>query len=172
MIKKAVYIIEWLTLLIWNLPTFLRKPKQIAWISAFTAPLNTLYDSKQLWRESIRYKLMHNGQIIYLEKVLNEYFNIPDYDTQDHENTKEIYIGEGDEIFPIWLSLDAENDPVYLALDSENDPVYTPTDAEVSNYASFSIYYPDYLTLDHAQINALVKYYIDTRPFTIKTYTL
>jgi len=172
MIKKLFYIIDWGVLFLWNLPSFLRKPKQIAWIKAFTKPINDFYQSKQLWRESIRYRLAHSGEVIYLEKVLNEYFEIADYDPKDHNATKKIYIGEGDEIFPIWLAIQQEEELQWLALDSEEAPLYTPTTQEVSAFASFTIFYPGNLTLSEIEMSALVKYYIDTKQFTIKKYTL
>ena len=67
------------------LPTFLRKPQQTAFLNATIAPLETLYSETM-------YKMQHNGQVIYLEKVLNEFCDVAGYNSQNHEGTKQIII--------------------------------------------------------------------------------
>ena len=59
------------------LPTFLRKPQQTAFLNATIAPLETLYSETM-------YKMQHNGQVIYLEKVLNEFCDVAGYNSQNH----------------------------------------------------------------------------------------
>lgn len=67
MIKKY-FTIQWNTALLWLVPPILRKTKQVAWIKVLLTPLMKLYDNTF-------YKMQHNGQVAYLEKVLNDTFN-------------------------------------------------------------------------------------------------
>ncbi|WP_343697102.1 hypothetical protein [Flavobacterium sp.] len=62
-------ILKWEKLLLWLVPPILRKKTHINWLNVLLTPLRSLY-------EDILYKMQHTGQVIYLEKVLNETFNI------------------------------------------------------------------------------------------------
>lgn len=61
-------ILKWEKLLLWLVPPILRKKTHIDWLDVLLTPLHTIY-------EEILYKMQHTGQVIYLEKVLNETFN-------------------------------------------------------------------------------------------------
>ncbi len=67
MLRKYTQI-HWGKTLLMLLPPLLRKKKQAVWLKALTKPLESLYDDTL-------YKMQHNGQVMYLEKVLNELFN-------------------------------------------------------------------------------------------------
>ncbi len=67
MLRKYTQI-HWGKTLLMLLPPLLRKQRQAVWLKVLTKPLNSLYD------ETL-YKMQHNGQVMYLEKVLNELFN-------------------------------------------------------------------------------------------------
>lgn len=171
MIKLIVYIINFTLLNQWQLPTFLRKNKQTAWVDVFTLPYKNYHEAKQAWRGEIRYKLHHNGQVIYLEKVLNEYYNINGYDHQDHQGTKQIYIGNGERVFPTYIYTTPEQQPVDLYTTAENYPLHIYTDAEINDgYADFIVWVPVALTYIEAEMRALINYYIDTKIYKIKTY--
>jgi len=60
--------IHWGKALLMLLPPLLRKQKQTLWLRSLLKPLEHLY-------EDTLYKMQHNGQVVYLEKVLNEIFN-------------------------------------------------------------------------------------------------
>ncbi len=67
MLRKYTQI-HWGKALLMLLPPLLRKQKQVVWLKVLTKPLKSLY-------EDTLYKMQHNGQVMYLEKVLNELFN-------------------------------------------------------------------------------------------------
>lgn len=62
-------VLKWEKLLLWLIPPILRKKTHATWLNVLLSPLKSLYD-KTL------YKMQHTGQVIYLEKVLNETFNV------------------------------------------------------------------------------------------------
>lgn len=170
MISKQVYSINWASLIMMLLPPFLRRTKMVLWLEALSAPAISLHAKNQIFREQLRYKLQHNGQVIYLEKVLNEFLNVAGYDPTDHEATKIIYIGSGEQLIPNYIYINPEQQPIDLYTESENEPLYLLTDIEYSEYSSFTIMIPIAQPYNEAQIRALVDYYIDTRLYTIKTY--
>lgn len=59
---------HWGKTLLMLLPPLLRKKKQAVWLQVLSTPLQSLY-------KDTLYKMQHNGQVVYLEKVLNELFN-------------------------------------------------------------------------------------------------
>jgi hypothetical protein len=61
-------ILKWEKLLLWLIPPILRKKTHVDWLNALLTPIHTIY-------EETLYKMQHTGQVIYLEKVLNETFN-------------------------------------------------------------------------------------------------
>lgn len=65
---KKYLIVNWSKLVLWLLPPILRRKRHFKWMLSLLKPLETLYDTTL-------YQMQHNGQIIYLEKVLNETFN-------------------------------------------------------------------------------------------------
>lgn len=57
------------------LPTFLRKPKMVAWVKSLCYPIGELYTSWSSNRNDNLYKLGHNGQVCYLRGALNSKFD-------------------------------------------------------------------------------------------------
>ncbi|MBE8725786.1 hypothetical protein [Flavobacterium hungaricum] len=85
-------VLKWGKLLLWLIPPILRKRTHAVWLNTLLAPLHSLY-------ESILYKMQHTGQVIYLEKVLNEAFNItqkydPNLSIEQKRQRGLIYIDE------------------------------------------------------------------------------
>lgn len=85
-------VLKWEKLLLWLIPPILRKKTHVDWLDVLLTPLHTLY-------EDILYKMQHTGQVIYLEKVLNETFNItknynPNFSIEQKRQEGLIYIDE------------------------------------------------------------------------------
>ncbi|SNR16547.1 conserved protein of unknown function [Tenacibaculum jejuense] len=87
------------------LPTFKRKSKIINFLKSLIKPLTELYQVFKRYRTETLYKINHNGQVVYLQKVLNDrfdktqrrifisdgLFNNPTY-VYPHEDQKDIYL--------------------------------------------------------------------------------
>lgn len=61
-------ILKWEKLLLWLIPPILRKKTHAQWLNVLLSPIRSIY-------EETLYKMQHTGQVIYLEKILNETFN-------------------------------------------------------------------------------------------------
>lgn len=171
MMNLNIYNTNFSRLSKWLLPTFLRKTIFVAWISVFLTPIKTFAENKKKYRNNVRYKLAHNGQVIYLEKVLNEYYDIAGYSPYDHQNTKKIYIGKGERIFPLYIYTKQEQKKKYIYTKSEQKPTYIYSKAEIEQvYADFIVWVPATTSYIEAGIRALIDYYLDTRIYKIKTY--
>ncbi len=85
-------ILKWEKLLLWLIPPILRKKTHVDWLDVLLTPLHSLY-------EDILYKMQHTGQVIYLEKVINEAFNVtkeydPNLNIEQKRQEGLIYIDE------------------------------------------------------------------------------
>lgn len=72
---SAMYNFNIDKLLVLLTPTFLRKPKLVAWLRTLAMPLNKLLDDFKVHRERDLYNLTHNSQVCYLRKALNDEFD-------------------------------------------------------------------------------------------------
>ena len=62
-------------LVIQLLPTFLRKPRMIAFISLFSAELTKLHNAWLVKKAQDETWLNHNSQVCFLRKILNDEFD-------------------------------------------------------------------------------------------------
>ena len=79
-----IYRIAFIRLAVLLLPTFLRKPALMAFLQAAYSQID--YAGFDKYRGQTNYRLAHNGQVCYLRKVLNDYFDV---------EQRRIEIGEG-----------------------------------------------------------------------------
>jgi len=125
-------------------------------VKIFMSPLIDLYD------ETL-YKMQHNCQVIYLEKMLNEYFEIFTYNPNSHIATRQIYIIDAPTVAPTYIYQSEENKPVYLGteyLDRESTTTY-----------QFIIKIPVSINFNEIQLRALVDYYkLAGKQYIIETY--
>lgn len=122
---------------------FLRKPRTSAWIKVFFKPLVWLYLIFRAFRKRILFKLNHNGQVIYLEHLLNAVFNqgLPAY--TDGIATG-IYIGDG-QVF--------DNRP-YIYSKSENSAEENRIMSKTESAPS-SVDYPPIILYSKTELSAM-----------------
>lgn len=87
------------------IPTFLRKPRIIAFLQAAIAPLTSLHQQFNQARIDDHYKLDHNWQKCYLQAALNDMFDLDE---------RKIRIIEGDRYERNYIYTHAEQKPKYL----------------------------------------------------------
>lgn len=117
------------------LPPFLRKSKNIAWLKSLVKPLIDLYTLFMAYRVTTVYSLSFTGQVIYLEKLLNDSYNA---------GLTGIYIADGSGIARIYFSHKSEGFPKqYLYHKSENQtPLYLYHKSEYNSQNDFIIMVP------------------------------
>ena len=145
--------INYRKLITWLLPTFLRKARLFKWLYALLYPIMWLY-------ENVLYRMQHDCRVIYMEKMLNEWFNVAGYDIQDHENTKKVYIENGFRANKTYIYQNYEYKPVYTFLKAENKPIYIYRAAEfLLQYFKFIVWIPLSYTYNEALLKAQINYY-------------
>ncbi|MEL6559368.1 MAG: hypothetical protein AAFQ94_14350 [Bacteroidota bacterium] len=161
---KKYMSIEWNKALLWLIPPILRRSKHIIWLKTMLSPIFKIYDDTL-------YRMQHTGQIIYLEKMLNESFNAErNYDPNLTENEKRdnqlIYIAESlkPDLQHIYLNreYDLGYEPPMVYRRNEVDPstgkamyLVGLKDYTEIKYANFRIMIPETLTIDLGDLDGL-----------------
>lgn len=101
------YNIDYKTLVLLLLPTFLRRPKMIAWLIVLVLPIDALHYLFIQKRATDIYKLNHNGQVCYLRKALNDAF--------DPKNRR-IKIIDGQRYTRLYIYTTPEQKPKFLKM--------------------------------------------------------
>lgn len=114
-----MFNIDYNKLILWLVPTFLRKSKMIALLRVYCAPVSVLYSAFLANRQNNLYKLNHNGQVFSMEKMLNDLFD---------NALRRVYVTDGFTKDPTYIYTEAENKPKHLgALILYNEGDYADT---------------------------------------------
>lgn len=132
------------------LPPFLRKKKLFSFSCVLLYPFFVLVQTFKRFRKYSIYKLNANGQVIYIEKYLNDYFSL---------EYKDIYITDSES--NIANVSDIYSDPsitmtVYPT--NSTDVLYVMSGYESLKREDFIVNVPSYLQDRIAEITTLVEY--------------
>lgn len=138
------------------LPSFLRKNVELQLMFSFAKPLIDIY-------EETLYKMQHDSRVINLEKMLNEYFEVPDYSPMNHNNSKTIFISDAPVQPRKYIFQAEENQPMYLGT------IFLGNESPV-NY-KFIVNIPEDYVFIEANLRALINYYkLAGKKYIIQTY--
>jgi len=152
----SIYDISFERLVELLLPNKLRKPMQYYFLLCLVEPLKSNLAAFNSWRNNTTYKLHHTGQVIYLEKVLNDFYSVS-YDPANHQNTKQIYISDGEAPDRRYIHLSTEQNPLFI---SGTQTTHIRTHAEYQAlYSDFIINVPSGIVFNELQMRAMVDYY-------------
>jgi len=158
-------------LTVWrNLPVRLRQAVMFAWLKTLTAPVRWLQGVFNANRAANLYVLAHDGQVCYLEAVLNDTFD---------PIARGIFISDPVWIDPIYDYLAVEDKLVYSDLASEVGTSVIPAPDPLPGYlaselftgslsGSFVVHVPSAVTFDSDRMRAVLNFYrLPTKSYTI-----
>lgn len=126
-------------------PTFLRKPKMLAWLQALAFPMQKILDDFNFNRNQNLYNLAHNGQVCYLRAVLNDRFDV---------SQRRIKISDGNRYRRQYIYTDGERKPKYLGT------MYLHDDADYSDTGvDFIVLVPAGLSYNDYEMRAVIDFY-------------
>ena len=102
---NRIYNVDFNRLVLLLTPVFWRKRKFIDFLSALIAPVINLKFDFDIFRRQSIYKVVHNGQVGLLEKVLNDAFDV---------EQRRIYIIDSVDVDPLYIYTNPEARPVYI----------------------------------------------------------
>ncbi len=132
---------------VWLLPTFLRRSKNIAFLHCLLEPLIWFY-------EKTLYETQHTHTVMYMEKVLNEWFKVPGYDPVRHKATKKVHIVDAFNPKRVYLYLPIEEKPIY------DDIVYLYDEEQLgAEYFNFIVKVPKEYQYNENSLRAVIDFY-------------
>jgi hypothetical protein len=131
-------------------PEYRSRPWFVDYVFCASAPLNELLQDFYSFFNQIEYELQFNGQVIYLEHVLNDQFDA---------NERRIYIEDSPLLSSTYLFNKIENnEPTYLFNTSEGEAeTYIENSSETQAQYDFVIYIPAGMVYDPE----LFKYWVN-----------
>lgn len=151
-------------------------PKKISLFNEMILLLKCILVPLQKLQTDCLYRMQHDGSFISIEKILNDYFKVVDYDPTNHDSTKTVYLENvlNPEFLYIWQDDEAQN--IYLNDDDDDDDdndVFLENDTEGILKLQFTIFIPDTYVFNEATLRAyLDNYCYAGTSYTIETYTL
>jgi hypothetical protein len=145
----AFFNINWQQLIQEQLPIRKRKAGFIAWLNCLIQPVLTLYNIFMAFRQSSLYKVSHNSQVVYLQKLLNDKFD---------PVLRRIKITNAVIVEPVWFYEAEEARPVWFYEPEDNLPVHFKEQTEfVGDGIDFNVIVPAQLQpQSQQQLNALL----------------
>lgn len=141
------------------LPPPLRKKKMFAFLKVLTLPISYLHDELMKYRDLCDSRLSVNGQVIYIEKALNDYFLL---------QNKDIYISDIEGIIRS-AYLRNESPSNYFYNEGSNKHTYLHNGA--NGHLKFIVNVPSYLEDRIEEIKNIVEYNKPAgRVYTINIY--
>lgn len=159
----SLFDVDFKALVKYVLPVRLRGANMQAWLNALVSPVVYLYGLFYTNRTNNLYRLVHNGQVVYLQAALNDVFDA---------TLRRITITDSIEYYPVFVYRAVELKPVPLYIGSENKPVTLYNAAEVNSTVNgFIVQVPTAITFNTAQMKALVNKYrlVSKNQYTIAT---
>lgn len=118
------YSIDIIILIQMLMPSILQKPRHLAWLKALLAPLMEIHEEFKIFRVEFNRRLRYNGQVIVLENLLNNLFDIDDRGILVQTNPSglsQIYLFNKEENqVPNYIYQKAEGKPIYIFQKNEN----------------------------------------------------
>lgn len=135
LLMNRIYDLDISKLALLLTPTFLRKERFSAWIRCLVSPLNFVYEKFLKYRVEDLYKLEHTAQVISLEKILNDRFDI---------SQRRIEVGDIERKEPFYIYSEREIKPKYIHSENENKgKVYLYSEAvSKANKYDFIVWLP------------------------------
>lgn len=148
------------------LPPLLRQETFVAFLIALKRPIETLQYEFHNFFDQVKYDLSFNGQVIYLEHILNDSFDSVD---------RQIYISDGTENPLVYIFNNSEpNEDVIIGNTSEVaiPPVYLYNSSEFEIEVDFIVNVPNTITINENLLKSIVnKYRIAPKRYTIEYFT-
>jgi hypothetical protein len=158
--KDNRYDIDWRKLAVWNTPFKWRKPDYMALQDSFNTPVNSLHSQFLYYRNYINYQLSITPQVVYLEKMLNDRYDVV---------LRRIVIEKGVAFEGVPLYMADELKPEKLYRKSEGIPLVLYTKDETLLFAvDFIVKVPISVDFDINELTA----YLDIDVLPSKTYKI
>src|SRR5690554_4187701 len=146
---NSIYNINWFRLVKMLILPAVNKPTLLAFINSVLAPIRTNYDAFLSFKEDAEYRVQHNGQICFLQKMLNDQFD---------NSLRRIRVQNVKPKERLWFYLPEDDKPVFFYNEVDH-PVYFYNPEDYYNEFDFEVLIPSVLTSKINQMTVQINYY-------------
>lgn len=144
----SIYNINWFRLVKMLVLPAVNKPTLLAFINSALAPLRTNYDKFLDFKADAEYRVQHNGQICYLQKMLNDKFD---------NSLRRIRVRNVPAKARLWFYYPEDSKEVFFYEDEPAVHFYTPE--SYYNQFDFEVLIPASLSGQTNQMTTQINYY-------------
>lgn len=161
--RERIYIVDWQKLATWLMPPALRDAELLGFVKALVAPISNLHNRFLTYRNYINYQLTITPQVCYMEKALNDRYDVDD---------RRITIVDAAEKTPVVLFTKPENKPIKLYTKAENIHKVFFTKGETAQFTvDFIVKVPVMVDFDVNEMTQFVNSYkLPGRTFKIMIF--
>lgn len=145
----SIYNINWYRLVKMLVLPAVNKPTLLAFINSALAPIRTNYDAFLSFKQDAEYRVQHNGQVCYLQKMLNDKFD---------NSLRRIRVQNVKPKERLYFYYEEDNSPVFF-YNEVDYPVFFYNTQDYYNAFDFEVLVPEALA---SQINLMeieINYY-------------
>lgn len=147
--NRPIYNVNWFRLVREFLPPLLRRPFIVVFVNSCIAPIVSTYNSFLGFKKDADYKVMHNSQICYLQKMLNDNFD---------PFLRRIKVRNIIPMQPLWMYYPEDEKPLFM-YEEVDFPVYFYNSEDYYNEFDFEVLIPTVLDELKNQMMANINYY-------------
>lgn len=148
--NKPIYNVNWFRLVREYLLPPLRLRFIMAFINSCTAPINSAHKSFMIFRKDANYRVMHNSQICYLQKMLNDKFD---------NSLRRIKVQNVPPRIPLWVYYPEDDKPKYIYNEEDEKTLFLYNTGDYYNEFDFEVTIPLVLLEFENQMKAQINYY-------------
>lgn len=146
---NSIYNINWFRLVKMLVLPAINKPTLLAFINSGLSPLRSRYDEFLGFKADAEYRVNHNGQICYLQKMLNDKFD---------NSLRRIKVQNVKPKARLWFYYEQDDKPVYFYNEADHPEFfYNPED--YYNEFDFEVLIPTVLNTQTNLMKVQINYY-------------
>lgn len=126
-----------------------KKPSLLAFVNSVLSPLRTNYAAFLNFKADAEYRVKHNGQVCYLQKMLNDKFD---------RTLRRIRVKNVKPRQPLWVYVPEDEKPIYVHT-STDYPVYVYESKDYYLEYDFEVFIPFSLSGLKNRMIAQINYY-------------
>ena len=145
-----IFKVNWNRLVKFLVPRPLQKPLLMALLYCFISPLKTNHKSFMGFKIDAEYRVKHNGQICYLQKMLNDKFD---------KYLRRIRVVNQAPKVALWAYYIEDEKPLFGYELEDDKPLFGYNANDYYNAFDFSVIIPESLLAFTNQMQAQINYY-------------
>lgn len=147
---NSIFNVNWNRFVLFFLPKSLQNNLLVTLVNSFILPLKTNYKAFLNFKREAEYKVKHNGQTVYLQKMLNDQFD---------PYLRRIKVENITPKQPFWVFYQEESKAFFVYNIEDSISLFIYNAQDYYNEFDFKVIIPTVLLVSQSQMQAQINYY-------------